>query len=159
LYFHSYILFTLLCCNNNSVKTIKRNADIVDSVYVRIDSSTIDINSNTYDVVLYLRLKGKVTEIFRKQVQDEVSEFSYSYSYSDSKKSYLNFAIENLAVGNSMYIIYNNENHSFFKTEWTSTMIIDGSVDFGKLTLNGIELNPPNCGSIVKLKLFKLTPS
>ena len=148
MYFHSYILFTLLCCNNNSVKTIKRNADIVDSVYVRIDSSTIDI-----------RLKGKVTEIFRKQVQDEVSEFSYSYSYSDSKKSYLNFAIENLAVGNSMYIIYNNENHSFFKTEWTSTMIIDGSVDFGKLTLNGIELNPPNCGSIVKLKLFKLTPS
>jgi hypothetical protein len=148
--------FVASCYNTTHVRGQEsRNDQKNDSVYIIIDSLTVNKTENTFDKVLVYKIDNQYFEIYRKTITDYASEFNYGYTYSDTTNSYMIFSIENLPVGNVMDIIFNIKDKVFYKSSWYNAILLNGSIDFKTGKAKGLCIESPNCGDVEDIKLTK----
>jgi hypothetical protein len=106
------------CLERTSTKEIMNIEEIIrDTAYVAIDSSSINKNENTFDMVLLYKHDGKAIEIYRINNRDYSIEFKYNFTYSEKKNDYLCYTIDDLPTGLRWDILFNNKTKVFYKTE------------------------------------------
>jgi hypothetical protein len=88
-----------------------------DTIYVRVDSTTIDTSNNSFEFVLVYQLKSHPYEIYRVKNKDYSVEFEYHFSYSGNRKSYLCYTVHDLPTGVTWSIIFDKNTKIFYRTD------------------------------------------
>ncbi|HEU5291915.1 MAG TPA: hypothetical protein VFU05_14795 [Cyclobacteriaceae bacterium] len=111
-------LFILVtgCLGNAASK--KSNSQVMnDTVFVIVDSTSINKKENTFYFALIYKEKEKTYEVYREKNRDYSIEFEFNFHFADSEKDYLSFSINDLPTGLKWDIIYNKKTKIFYRTD------------------------------------------
>jgi len=150
------MLLLFSCETEKGNKIESESKTMSDSTYIIIDTIITNTKDTSFDYHLVFSSDNNIYEVYRMTDKFNTGEFKFDYNYSDNKNSFAVFYENNLVDGSSMGIYFDKRSRSFYQSEWSNTLSLNGTIDFKNGILRGFILEAPHCGDTKEIKLTKI---